>query len=872
MVVLSSAASAWASERVVGVVPPEEIGFNYPSPAREGAANYFPVAENGEPRCVIVRSADASRATKAAITALAQYLNLVTGAEIRVIEDSAESPDGMGAIHVGDTAVGRTIELALPDLQYGDKRVRNVRGYLIKTLTPRTLVIRGSNDTATNHAVVGFLKRYAGVRQYWPGAPGGPGDVIPSRPTLSLPQVEWRDWPYYISFQMSMRPFGPRRPYLDFYRRHGTLPPGENYDDWLPPSRYAEDHPEYYALVNGRRLAPRDSDGAKGWQPCVSNPEAQECMGRAVLQYFRDHPEALGINFSINDGGGDCTCANCRALDAAGTDYSRGIGMSDRYVFLSNRVCEIVGREFPDKWIVYLAYAAASRAPAKVKPHPMLLPVLTTPNTFERWDEWVEAGADHLGHYVHHNDTFAILPKMDVHQNVRRILYEVSSGKARTYYMEAHTQWPFGDVVPYVTSELLWDPRRDVDELLDEYFTEFYGAASGPMRDYYGVLREGYERWLAEAGTPHRYGRDISSSHQNRLLEQFRVLSPQEAERAGAALRKAARQAANDTAVSQRIQIITAAFELQKLALEQAWAAFRLRDDTPRTEQKAQHVIEDARLVYDLSRRARLHIQNVLERPPLDRWRLFRSSTRPLQRYDELKLGTPGPEVRTSVSTGLYAAEEFLLDKLGGESAAWWRACRQAEDAPALSAALEAAERRALSPKRQNLIADPGFEQIGNEMAAGESATRSGIVLEPDQVRALGIHMTFPDRTPYRCVLTSDDVHAGQFALMLEHCSRARFSRHVSAEPGARYRAGLWFRHNEGAAGKYVFAVDARLKSAKYYTLSTLPIPRAPGEWRQYVAEVVAPPDATTIFLRLYAQNQAVDARCLVDDLFVDQW
>ncbi len=110
----------------------------------------------------------------------------------------------------------------------------------------------------------------------------------------------------------------------------------------------------------------------------------------------------------------------------------------------------------------------------------------------------------------------------------------------------------------------------------------------------------------------------------------------------------------NDPAVSERIQIIAAAFALQKLALEQAWAAFRLRDDKPRTEQDARRAIEDARLVYDHSRRARLHIENGLEQPPFDQWKLFRSSTRPLERYEQLKSGTLGPEIRSAVSTGFY--------------------------------------------------------------------------------------------------------------------------------------------------------------------------------------------------------------------------
>jgi len=46
-------------------------------------------------------------------------------------------------------------------------------------------------------------------------------------------------------------------------------------------------------------------------------------------------------------------------MDAPNTNYSTRAGMSERYVKLTNQVCEIVGREFPQKWIVYLAYAAA---------------------------------------------------------------------------------------------------------------------------------------------------------------------------------------------------------------------------------------------------------------------------------------------------------------------------------------------------------------------------------------------------------------------------------------------------------------------------------------------------------------------------------
>jgi len=55
-----------------------------------------------------------------------------------------------------------------------------------------------AGGNATLLGAVGFLKQYAGIRRYWPGEPGGVGDVVPKHPDLRLPQIEWRDWPYFI--------------------------------------------------------------------------------------------------------------------------------------------------------------------------------------------------------------------------------------------------------------------------------------------------------------------------------------------------------------------------------------------------------------------------------------------------------------------------------------------------------------------------------------------------------------------------------------------------------------------------------------------------------------------------------------------------
>jgi hypothetical protein len=87
-------------------------------------------------------------------------------------------------------------------------------------------------------------------------------------------------------------------------------------------------------------------------------------------------------------------------------------------------------------------------------------------------------------------------------------------------------------------------------------------------------------------------------------------------------------------------------------------------------------------------------------------------------------------------------------------------------------------------------------------------------------------------------------------------------------KPGERYRVGLWFRQNEGAA-KYRFAVDARLANGSYPALASTPIPSQPGKWREFATEIVAPPEATTIFVRLFVDQQAAGARCWIDDAFI---
>ena len=144
---------------------------------------------------------------------------------------------------------------------------------------------------------------------------------------------------------------------------------------------------------------------------------------------------------------------------------------------------------------------------------------------------------------------------------------EVASGRARVFYEEMHLHWPVTGAVAYVTSRLLWDPRQDVDALLDEYCAGLFGPAARAMRDYHDAVESGYERWREEVGIPHPDAKDVSSITGGGSETQFRVLNLAEADRARAALAWAATPPGLDARQAERIALVRAMFDLQALGV-----------------------------------------------------------------------------------------------------------------------------------------------------------------------------------------------------------------------------------------------------------------------------------------------------------------
>ncbi|GEM_PF-1038089 len=139
---------------------------------------------------------------------------------------------------------------------------------------------------------------------------------------------------------------------------------------WLPPERYFDEHPEWFALRDGERR--RDP-----WQLCIctGNADAVAELSANVRRYLAENPEVGIVGVVPEDGYGMCQCDACRAMDedpeaalrrhplrdpGHWDDFKRPEGenrsLSARYARLVNAVARDVRRDFPNVHVGYGAY------------------------------------------------------------------------------------------------------------------------------------------------------------------------------------------------------------------------------------------------------------------------------------------------------------------------------------------------------------------------------------------------------------------------------------------------------------------------------------------------------------------------------------
>ena len=446
----------------------------------------FTVAVRGEsPSCAIVCATNSPVLLQAA-EELRKYVWKQTGVTLPV---GADAPRRI--VLSGDLAEEGVAEDGFMIVPRGDE-----------------LLICGRGDCGALYGVYELLERFGGVGFYSSWCEKVPAldrfevpaaTRISSSPAFAMRQPFWYDLNAHREFAARLRVNGynhtagkvPASVGGDRFRFGGGLPSCHTFYTLCDPKVYFKDHPEYFSLVKGQRLAEHA-------QLCLTNPDVLEIVTSNVLARIRKDPGARFYGVSQNDCYNFCECERCKAVDDEEESHA---GTMVRFV---NAVAARVEREFPDVTIETLAYQYTRKPPKKTRLRHNVIPCLCTiecefarPIPESPYKEnkafmsdivgWAKQTDrlylwDYVTQFSHYPQAF---PNVYALQgNVR--FFRDNGVKMLFEQGDSHgNHGGFAELKAWLLAKWMWNPEADMKALLDEFFPGYYGKGAPFVRAYF---------------------------------------------------------------------------------------------------------------------------------------------------------------------------------------------------------------------------------------------------------------------------------------------------------------------------------------------------------------------------------------------------
>ena len=446
------------------------------------------IIRNGRSDYQIVTPEAKSSAIEYAAKELQGFIQQMTGVQLPVVseKDAGRKP----AFLLGPCIRSRKAGLIDQAAQLRED------GVLIKTVG-KDIALLGRNERGNLYSVYVLLERFLGVRFLaWDCT------VVPKQTELRLPELDYsysppfmyRETLYFNSFPKEIaarqRLNGP---YTKCDASTGGkiefFPYVHSSHLLVPEEQYFKDHPEYYGLQGGKRVA-----ATINAQLCLSNPEVLRIAKQTVLKWIEEHPEVPIFDVSQNDGNGACECEQCVAIvKEEGSQH----GPILRFV---NAIAEEVAKKHPDKWIETLAYAYSVAPPAITRPRDNVIIRLCHAGCFFHGFEQCKQGADLSGwidqwsklskriFIWHYATDFAhyLAPNPNLNGLAKDIKYYAAHG-VNGLMVQCNYQGPGGELAElrqYLAAQLMWDPTQNPMEIRDDFCRHYYEEAAPQVLEF----------------------------------------------------------------------------------------------------------------------------------------------------------------------------------------------------------------------------------------------------------------------------------------------------------------------------------------------------------------------------------------------------
>ncbi len=359
------------------------------------------------------------------------------------------------------------------------------------------------NEQAAVYAVYDFLETVCGCRYYTSTEEDIPFDGnltvqfdrVDAAPVMAYREVYYRDY------------FRP-----EFAEKHKMTASGAKNEVWgfwchsfetlLPSEEYFDEHPEYYALYQGKRTG-------KHAQPCLSNPAVLEIMCENLKKHMDEKPHCRFWSVSQNDNDAYCSCDACREIN------EREGGPMGSVLEFVNKVAE----RFPDKTISTLAYWYTRKPPKTIRPaknvHIMLCnieanrgaPIEFDPKSRDSREELLawEGICENISlwdYCIQFRNLVSPFPNLRViPQNIR--FFTEHNVKMLFSQSNREHEGEFSALRGYLLAKCMWDPDVDEKAVIKEFCEGYYGAAAAPILQY---IEEVHDAMEASGGALNIFG------------------------------------------------------------------------------------------------------------------------------------------------------------------------------------------------------------------------------------------------------------------------------------------------------------------------------------------------------------------------------
>ena len=452
------------------------------------------LTENGEPRASIVLAATPAKKALAAAGDLQDHIYKMSGAVLPIRTDDRQWSGTL-------ILVGPSKHLAQAGIQAPGSA--DTEKIILKTIGT-TIALVGNDAgpfTGTEFAVQTLLEKL-GCGWFTPDPLWQP---LPQKKTISVPSLNIEHVPAFRHRSVWIG-LGKR-----WYLGGTDLSSGHAHAAMFPPSKYFREHPEYYALLGGKRTAEGE------WQLCTSNPDVIRLTVEKTRAYFDAHPEMQTFSLGNNDTGGFCECEAC---------VKTGSNPAARMLAFSNAVAKELRKTHPGKYVANLAYWYTYEAPReqiRAEPGVIFVPVGQGCHAHAMADSKCGANAAFKANLLRWAGTGTKLGFYEWYipgcsqQHWRRIPWVAgSTALADQQLLRSHgVEWmtyesqhayeertyPLRWPLFYVAAKGMWDASLTFETILRDACEKLYGPAAPQMFRYFVDLESCMRNCSRHGGT-----------------------------------------------------------------------------------------------------------------------------------------------------------------------------------------------------------------------------------------------------------------------------------------------------------------------------------------------------------------------------------